>query len=320
MAGTPAACGGAASRAAASAHRQDVAAPGPRRTRRRAAACRAGGDSAHAGVAGQHHLRHRHQQAAIGHVVAGATPPARICARTKSPLRRSAADRPAAAARPRGRRSRAARATGRASRAVSPISTSSSPGASAMPTACAASSSTPRPPIAGVGRIAAAFGLVVEADIAAHDREVERAAGGGHAADGGGELAHDLGLFGIAEIQVVGDGQRPGAGGGEVAPGFGHRLRAARLGVGGAVARRAVGGQRQRAACALDAHDGGVGGAGALARSGRRPCCRTGPRPRRASTDRGSRSACSSASLDADRIGDGRRAAAGPAVSAVGRW
>ena len=36
------------------------------------------------------------------------------------------------------------------------------------------------------------LGLVVEADIAGHDREVERLAGGGHAADGGGELAHDL--------------------------------------------------------------------------------------------------------------------------------
>ena len=149
---------------------------------------------------------------------------------------------------------------------VAPISTMSSQGGSAMPTAFAASSSTPRPPIAGVGRIAAALGLIVEADVAGHDREIQRLAGGGHAADGGGELAHDLRLFRIAEIHVVGQRQRAGADRGQVAPGLGHRLRAAGLGVGGAVAGRAVGGQRQRAVVALQLHHRGVGGARALHR------------------------------------------------------
>jgi len=54
----------------------------------------------------------------------------------------------------------------------------------------------------------AAFGLIVERDVARHDGEVERLAGLGHAHDGAGELAHDLGLLRIAEIHVVGDGER----------------------------------------------------------------------------------------------------------------
>ena len=141
---------------------------------------------------------------------------------------------------------------------------------------------------ARAGRIAR---FVVEADIAGHDREVERLAGRRHAADRGGELAHDLGPFGVAEVHVVGERQRPRADGGQVAPGLGHRLRAAGLGVGGAVARRAVGGQRQRARQALELHHRGVGGARGASRSARRRCCRTGPTPRRASRDRGRRSA-----------------------------
>ena len=52
------------------------------------------------------------------------------------------------------------------------------------------------------------LGLVVEADVAAHDREVERAAGLGHAFDAADDLAHDLGPLRVAEVQVVGDGER----------------------------------------------------------------------------------------------------------------
>ena len=70
------------------------------------------------------------------------------------------------------------------------------------------------------------------------------------------------GLLRIAEIHVVGDRQRARADRGQVAPGLGHRLRAASLGVGGAVARRAVGGQRQRAGMALQPHHRGVRGPG----------------------------------------------------------
>jgi hypothetical protein len=45
--------------------------------------------------------------------------------------------------------------------------------------------------------------------------------------DGAHELAHDLGLFGVAEVQVVGGGQRLRPHGAEVAEGLGHRLLAA---------------------------------------------------------------------------------------------
>src|SRR5437763_799807 len=47
------------------------------------------------------------------------------------------------------------------------------------------------------------LGLVVEGDVAAHDREIERAAGLGHPVDTADELAHDLGPLGIAEIHAV---------------------------------------------------------------------------------------------------------------------
>ena len=107
----------------------------------------------------------------------------------------------------------------------------------------------------------------------------------------GGELAHDLGLLGIAEIHVVGDRERPGADRGQVAPGLGDRLLAALRRVGGAVAGRAVGGQRQRAGRGPRSGPRRRRRRRAGARSGRRSCCRTGSRPRRASTGRGSRSA-----------------------------
>ena len=67
-----------------------------------------------------------------------------------------------------------------------------------------------------------AFGVVVEADVAARDRDAERPAGLGQAGDGLFELAHDLGLLGIAEVQAVGDADRPGPDAGQVPAGFGH--------------------------------------------------------------------------------------------------
>ena len=91
-----------------------------------------------------------------------------------------------------------------------------------------------------------AVGLVVERDIAGHDREIERAAGFADAADAADELAHDFRPLRIAEIEVVGDRQRPRADRGEIAPGFGDRLLAALERIGLAIARRDVGGQRQR--------------------------------------------------------------------------
>ena len=69
---------------------------------------------------------------------------------------------------------------------------------------------------------------------------------GAHAAHGRDELAHDLGPLGIAEVHVVGDGERIGARAGEVAPRLDDGLLGAHLGVGGDVARSDVAGDRER--------------------------------------------------------------------------
>src|SRR5690606_30444406 len=103
-----------------------------------------------------------------------------------------------------------------------------------------------------------------EADVAAHDREVERAAGLGHAVDGAHDLAHDLGPLGVAEVQVVGDGDRLGADRGQVAPGLRHRLLAALIGVVLHIARGAVAGHGQRLAAAVYPHHAGVVAGGAV--------------------------------------------------------
>ena len=64
-------------------------------------------------------------------------------------------------------------------------------------------------------------GLVVEADVAAGHRDAEHEAGVLEAAAGLGELPHHVGVLGRAEVQAVGDRERPGPGGGHVA----ERLR-----------------------------------------------------------------------------------------------
>ena len=68
-----------------------------------------------------------------------------------------------------------------------------------------------------------ARGLVVEADVAAHDGRFERFAGRGDAADGLFERVVDLELLRVAEVQAVGDGDRRGAGADDVAGGLGDR-------------------------------------------------------------------------------------------------
>ena len=70
----------------------------------------------------------------------------------------------------------------------------------------------------------------------------ERGAGLRHAFDGFGELAHDLGPLGIAEIHAVGDGERVGADSGEIAPALGDRL----LGAFARIRRRNSGASRRR--------------------------------------------------------------------------
>ena len=103
------------------------------------------------------------------------------------------------------------------------------------------------------------MGLVVERDIARDDREGEGLAGGADTLDRLDELAHQFRLFGVAEVQIVGGGERLGADGGQVAPAFGDRLHAALQRVGLAIARRHVGGEGQRLGrMAVDAHDAGV--------------------------------------------------------------
>ena len=77
-------------------------------------------------------------------------------------------------------------------------------------------------------------------------------------------MAHDAGLFRIAEIHVVGDGERQGAGGGDVAPGLGHGLFGPLFRVGQDVAGGAIGGDGECAVGAFDADHGGIGLAGAF--------------------------------------------------------
>ena len=72
------------------------------------------------------------------------------------------------------------------------------------------------------------------------------------------ELAHDLGAFRIAEIEIVGDGQRPAADGGDVAPGFRHRLLAAFDRIGLAITRRDIDGERQSLRSVLHPHHRGI--------------------------------------------------------------
>jgi hypothetical protein len=106
-------------------------------------------------------------------------------------------------------------------------------------------------------------GLVVEADVAAGDRQAEVAAGVGQAADGLGELPHDPGLLGGAEVQAVRDRQRPGAGHGDVAVGLGEVCLRAGVGVQAGEAGVAVEGEGDPAGALLvDAHDPGVVGLG----------------------------------------------------------
>src|SRR5688572_25388878 len=72
-----------------------------------------------------------------------------------------------------------------------------------------------------------ALRLVVERDVAGDDGELERPARFADALDGAHELPHDRGPLGVAEVEVVCDGERRRANCGEVAPALGHRLLAA---------------------------------------------------------------------------------------------
>ena len=82
--------------------------------------------------------------------------------------------------------------------------------------------------------------LVVERDVAAHDRHAERAAGVAEAGDGARELPRDVRLLGVAEVQAVRQAQRLGADAGEVGRALEHGLDGAAVWVGGDAAAVAV--------------------------------------------------------------------------------
>src|SRR5690348_2168536 len=111
----------------------------------------------------------------------------------------------------------------------------------------------------GINRAPESF--VVEADVAAGDGHVEGAAGLGDAINRLAELAHDFGLFGIAEIEAIrgGDGTRAGAG--DVARGFCDGVHRAQTRRALAPAAIAVRGKRNRARRLLEAEHGRVAGA-----------------------------------------------------------
>ena len=100
--------------------------------------------------------------------------------------------------------------------------------------------------------------LVVERDVSRDDGRLERAAGEGEPLHRRGELAQDLGPLGVAEVEAVGDGERPRARAGDVQGRLGHGVRGAAHRVGEAVARVDVGRQREPLRRPLHAEDGRV--------------------------------------------------------------
>ena len=108
------------------------------------------------------------------------------------------------------------------------------------------------------GPAARCFALIVKTDIAADDGRVERDAGFAHPFEAADDLAHDFGTLRIAEVETVGDGKRAGTDRANVAIGFGDGLFAALIGVGKAIARGAVGGDRECLLRAVDADERGV--------------------------------------------------------------
>ena len=102
-----------------------------------------------------------------------------------------------------------------------------------------------------------AIGFVVEADIAAGNRDVERLARGGDPFDGFAELPHDFRPFWITEVQAVGrtDWRSPGAR--HVPRSFNHSKDGSSIRIEIAVAAVAIDRQGKRAIGALDANHSG---------------------------------------------------------------
>src|ERR1700674_673049 len=113
-----------------------------------------------------------------------------------------------------------------------------------------------------------AKGFVVESDVAAGNGRVEGGAGFGEAVDGFAELPHHFGLFGAAEIEAIGCGDRARAARSDVTGGFGDGVHGAYAGIQLAPAAVPVGREREGTlhdACVriFDAHDGRIARAGA---------------------------------------------------------
>ena len=108
----------------------------------------------------------------------------------------------------------------------------------------------------GVDGLALRF--VVKADVAADHRNPQRPAGPGYAPDAPFQLVIDLRPLRVAKIQAVGQGQRLGAGAGQVTANLGHRNLAAPVGVQIAVTAVAVNAQGDGLAGSLDAQHCGI--------------------------------------------------------------
>ncbi len=106
-----------------------------------------------------------------------------------------------------------------------------------------------------------AAGLVVQRHVAAGDGDAELLAAGGQTLDGLRELPHDLRVLRRAEVEAVGDGERPGARGGDVAVCLGERELRPACGVEVAVAAVGVGRDRHaEPGLLVDPDDTGVVG------------------------------------------------------------
>src|SRR5438270_6314706 len=106
--------------------------------------------------------------------------------------------------------------------------------------------------------------FVIEADVAAGDRNLELFASFGDSVDDLGKLPHDVRLLGIAEVQAVGRAHGSCAGAGYVTGGFRDGVHCAKLGVEVTPAAIAIERHRERSVRTFDANDPAITGTGAL--------------------------------------------------------